>query len=679
MSLRAFAVALTVLAASATVAGQSGTPADPKAFRHERAVQPGGRGPNRLALDPQILAGGRPFRVVGGRAEGGLADLRLYEASGREVPYLLVAPATPEPSWMGGRLLPVPSTKKTSGFEVDLGRVSSIDLVRIQGLPAPFLKRVRLEGGGDRSRWTVLVAEGTLFDLPDERLTRLDLEFPPGEYRYLRVTWDDAASARVPLPAAVLARGTGGRASAAPLRVSLPVERRGSEPGTSRYRLTLPGPRLPLVAIELSTASGNVLREAHVTEARLSGGEVAPVTLGSAVLRRAVRGELAAAELRIPIEPPTETQIELAVNDGSNPPLELTGVDAVFADLPWIYFEAAGAAPLVARYGRSDLQAPRYDLEAARATIAGLRPAAAAFGPVQEIVPTTESEAGQLPPTGASIDITAFSVSREIPAGPVGLQALVLDAAVLAHAAHRDLGDIRLATTSGRQIPYLVEKLDEPLSVALPPLAPTGPPRGASLANPRMPGTRSYYRLAVPYASLPRGRLVFETPARVFDRELIVMSEPRESDTRRASVTRSIAGRRWAHADPGTPAAPLVIDIDLPDSRDMLIVVDEGDNQALPLLPPRLLLPAYRLRFFRASEAPCLLLYGRADLQPPRYDLTLLAAQLVGAPAREITPGPELTAPPAAARTMSPALFWVLLVLAALALLAMVVRLVRQT
>ncbi len=49
---------------------------------------------------------------------------------------------------------------------------------------------------------------------------------------------------------------------------------------------------------------GNLLREARVTEARLSDGEVVPVTLGSVVLRRAVRGELAAEELRILISPP---------------------------------------------------------------------------------------------------------------------------------------------------------------------------------------------------------------------------------------------------------------------------------------------------------------------------------------------------------------------------------------
>jgi hypothetical protein len=679
MSLRIPTVGLAVLTAAVTVAGQGSSPAGRDSFRYERAVLPGDRGPNRLALDAQILAGGRPFQVAAGRAEGGLSDLRLYDASGREVPYLLVQPAAPEPSWQSGKLLSVVPTKKTSGFEVDLGHESVIDSVRIQGLPAPFLKRARLEGGGDRSRWTLLVAEGTLFDLPEERLTRIDLDFPPGEFRYLRLTWDDTASARVPLPAAVLAREARGRLPEAPLRVPLPVERRASEPGTSRYRLALPGPHLPLVAIELSTATSNVLREAHVTEARLSDGQVVPVTLGSAVLRRAVRGNLAAAELRVPIEAPTEPQIELTVDDGSNPPLELTRVEAVFADLPWIYFEAAGATPLVARYGRADLPSPRYDLEAERATVGNLRAAVAAFGPVRKILPTTAgSGASQLPPTGASIDLKSFAVSREIPPGPAGLQALLLDAAVLAHASQRGLGDIRIATTSGRQIPYLLERLDEPLSVRLSPPAPTAPPGGALLANPRMSGTRSYYRLELPYASLPRARLVFETTARVFDREVIVMSEPRESDARRASVTRSIVGRRWTHAEPETPAAPLVVDIDPPDSRNMLLVVDEGDNQALPLLPPRLLLPAYRLRFFRTSEAACLLLYGRADLAPPRYDLALLATQLVGAPAHEIAPGPELTGPVAATSAMSPLLFWVVLILAVLVLLAIVVRLVKQ-
>jgi hypothetical protein len=296
--------------------------------------------------------------------------------------------------------------------------------------------------------------------------------------------------------------------------------------------------------------------------------------------------------------------------------------------------------------------------------------AAAVAGAGQAVLPAT--------PAGAAIDPRSFAFSRGIPGGPPGLQALVLDAAVLAHAGRRDLGDVRIATAAGVEIPYLVEKLDEPLTVQLPPLEPTAPPRGAAVANPRMPGTRNYYRLQLPFESLPPARLVLETPARVFDREIIVMSEPRQSDTRRSSVTRSITGRRWTHADPEAPAQPLIIDVSPPDSRTMIVIVDEGDNQALPLLPPRLLLPAYRLRFLRDTDAPSLLLYGQKNLAAPRYDLALLAPRLMGAPAREIEPGPETTAPPPATNTVPSALFWAVLVLSAVVLLLIVARLVRQ-
>ncbi len=99
------------------------------------------------------------------------------------------------------RILPVAPVEtekeKTSGFEADLGSLFVIDRFRIDGLSPPYLKRIRLEGSGDRARWTVLVGEGTVFDLPDSRLRQTELSFAAGSYRYLRVTWDDARSARV--------------------------------------------------------------------------------------------------------------------------------------------------------------------------------------------------------------------------------------------------------------------------------------------------------------------------------------------------------------------------------------------------------------------------------------------------------------------------------------------------
>ena len=50
------------------------------------------------------------------------------------------------------------------------------------------------------------------------------------------------------------------------------------------------------------------------------------------------------------LEPPTEPELDLVFDDGDNPPIDLQGVTAVFAELPWIYFESQPGT-LIARYG----------------------------------------------------------------------------------------------------------------------------------------------------------------------------------------------------------------------------------------------------------------------------------------------------------------------------------------
>ena len=254
----------------------------------ERAIVTAGPGPQRLAIDAPLLAGSAPFRVVR-RGErfygiGGLTDLRLVTDDGRAVPYLLIDPPTPAREWIAGRVLPVAATKKTSGFEVDLGAAHGVDMIRLDGLAAPYLKRLMLEGSGDRARWTMLAADATLFDLPDEGLRQNSLAFAAGTYRYLRVTWNDTNSARVANPSAVDARSAGLVSAAPPTTFSATIERRPSEPGLSRYRVRLPAPQLPIVALDLDvgsgTTGGRVYRQAIVSESRFAGLEAAPVELG---------------------------------------------------------------------------------------------------------------------------------------------------------------------------------------------------------------------------------------------------------------------------------------------------------------------------------------------------------------------------------------------------------------
>ena len=110
------------------------------------------------------------------------------------------------------------------------------------------------------------------------------------------------------------------------------------------------------------------------------------------------------------------------------------------------------------------------------------------------------------------------------------------------------------------------------------------------------------------------------------------------------------------------------------------MLVEEGDNTPLPLTTARLLLPAYRLRLFREQGASLRLAYGRSDLAPPRYDLALLAPQLLGVAVTEVAAGGEEPSRAGAttAALVSPRLFWGVLVAAVLVLLAMIARLLKK-
>ena len=74
--------------------------------------------------------------------------------------------------------------------------------------------------------------------------------------------------------------------------------------------------------------------------------------------------------MTVRISPPDEPDLDLVFDDGDNPPLDLRGVTAVFAELPWIYFEGQPGT-IIARYGNARTEAPRYDLEAVPASAPG--------------------------------------------------------------------------------------------------------------------------------------------------------------------------------------------------------------------------------------------------------------------------------------------------------------------
>lgn len=626
----------------------------------ERTIEPQAPGPNRIEVDAPLLEDAQPLRYSGNRFISGLGDLRIRDRNGAEIPYILVAPRS-APTWLRASVLPIRATKKTSGFEADLGAPHSVDAIRLPDLRAPFLKRFRLEGSGDRQRWTQLVSEGTLFDLPAESMVLREAEFEPGEYRYLRLTWDDRTSGVMPLPDRVEVR----RASIGNQTHSLlpaEVTRRTSEPGASRFHIRLPGSNLPLRAIRIRTREETLSRRASVFESRLIGAEATPVSIGSATLRKIQQDEGTAEGTRIPVEPPIGPDLELVVDDGDNPPLDLEAVELELPPLPWIYFEAPSAEPLIAVWGRRSLEAPEYDLAARRENLDLDRVPVASWGPAME------SDAGDASPPrpvtfdGAPVERSQFRWMKPVPPSEPGLTSLLIDEDVQAHS--RDLADVRIVGDDDRQIPYLVERRDEPMEIPL-------------RLGPRTDEGEGWsgYTLELPWPTTPPGtKLVVRTGERVFDRNVRIVTA---GDGSRLDG-RTLDETRWAGTVPEREAPPLVLQPYLHGSDVVRLLIDEGDNAPLELSGVSLLIPSVRFRFIRGVEHDDLeLLYGAPSLRKPRYDIGLIAPRLFGEPANEIAPGEEVALREDASEASALRWFWIVIVVATVALLLVIARLLK--
>ena len=276
---------------------------------------------------------------------------------------------------------------------------------------------------------------------------------------------------------------------------------------------------------------------------------------------------------------------------------------------------------------------------------------------------------------GAPVDTSGFQYQRLLPDGPAELVTLPLDPAALAHSQgpRRKFADVRIVDDQNAQIPYLLERRSEPLALDLPIGATT--PRVPDLKK-RGRGTLSFYLINLPGENLPEPVLSLETSEQLFLRS-IELGVQREPDRRHKTGWFELLERTtWQHASLGSPAPSLEIPFQGQKGRELLLIVEEGDNRPLPIRAARLRLPAWQLRFFRTGST-LRLLYGRADLTEPRYDVALLSPSALSGPSREISAAPEVALSRTAA-LLSPRTFWIGLAVAVVVLLGLIVRLISS-
>jgi hypothetical protein len=273
---------------------------------------------------------------------------------------------------------------------------------------------------------------------------------------------------------------------------------------------------------------------------------------------------------------------------------------------------------------------------------------------------------------GAPLDPSAFRYHRLLAPGDPGLVTLSLDAAVLAHSQgpSRSFADVRVVDAGNLQIPYVLERREEPLALRLEPR----PVRAQARELQDRPGHRSFYAITLPFHGLPEAVLELQTSATIFRRSVQLGVERPPDRRRRETFFERLAQALWEHGDAAAPPPALELALPPEQSRELLVIVDEGDNKPLPVTGARLLLPGWQLRFHR-PPGPLRLIYGSTEIGNPHYDVAVLAPSVMTGAAVAASAEPEREpAPPDA--VVSPRAFWAGLAVAVVVLLGLLVRLI---
>lgn len=600
-----------------------------------------------------------PETLDAARADYG--DLRLLDPAGREVAFGLIRATPPVVRPVPAKSLRSTITATTTELLIETGDATAAALVLES--PAPhFLKAARIETSTDGETWQVAEAGRPLFrQFGAEQLSvRVSAAF-------IRVTLDDARSRPVAITGALIVPRTAPPPAAPPLNAR--IARREEFAGETVLTLELDAAHVPLAALDFSTPERLYTRRVTVGYRELSEGGAAERTLATGTIFQ-VSFEGAASvshsTVRLGFVPPSRELIVHIENAGS-PPLALTAAGITRHEVR-CYFDATTAGDYTILAGHERVAAPRYD-------VASLRPgpdiplSAIAPGPLATNPGYRAPET--LPGTtllGATIDPAPWRFRKAVQVTAAGVQQLELDLDVLVRA-QPGFGDLRLVR-EGAQVPYLLERSTLSRSLELS-LVPANDPR-----RPRA----SRWEIALPQAGLPLTRLTLASPTALFQRQMRVFETV--IDDRGNRHDRTLATGEWSHT-PGE-ARSLTLSLHAPPATATLIVeTDNGDNPPIALHSVTATHAVARL-LFKTDSALITLYYGNAEASAPRYDLALVAGQIIAAPKLVAALGAEEKsrtdgwAKSALSGANGGVLFWGVLALVVIGLLGVVAKLLPK-
>ena len=603
-------------------------------------------------------------------ARANLADLRIVDPAGREVAYVLeqsrpLQSVVREP-------ISLTSTVEDAAmvFVLETGTDDLITAVQIDAGQQRFLTRALVEASDDGVTWRLLGRNLPVYDQGGP-LRALHLPIPPGVYPRLRVSLDRLGGAHLALRGISLLTQ---RAQADIMEaVAVRIAARDETPGETRLTLALPGANLHLATLEVSTPEFILDRPVRLVRRVFAEEAIREVVVAQGRLSRAnSSGRLDAGPLRLRIEAPVPgRELILVIDNGDSPPLALSAVSARRRPV-LVVFLAAAAGRYALYTGNSGAPPPRYDVAALTAEAQNLPPVRFAPGPLEANLDFRPGEPlPEILVAGTALDVAPWNYRKPVRVAAAGVQQLELDPVALAHA-ERGLADLRLIR-DGRQVPFVVEhtSLTRSLGVAAAPVPDSKQPR------------LSRWRLALPWPRLPLTRITATVSTALFQREVRLFEDL--EDDRGYTSRRELGQASWSQI-PGRRAATFALALtQAPETDTVWLETDNGDNPPIALGDVRAYYGVTRLLFKADREAPLFLYYGNPQALVPRYDLSLVAAQLLAAD--KFIPGigaEEGLKGRSFAETMALAgrggiLFWSMLAVVVIVLLVVIARLLPKT
>ena len=653
-------------------------------FRSQADVFVDSNGLSRLELPPDVIAASRPD----------LSDLRIVDAAGKEVPYLIDSKKAVETEVeVQQRVTPELLEAKRQTIERPTGpplrretyelaapgersQTGTWDLV-IESRRSRFVRRVEVSAiarDGANVQLVKLVENGSVFRLsnPAQEKTRLNVPDRAADRLVVTLEGEDGfflePAFRLETSRTVLRE----RAVVALREISRQEFDRKTIVELARPRGLVPD----VIQVSSATLSFN-----RAVEIRDEGPGGSNSTLGGGIVFRFPA--LATVEdLEVRVSAARGDRLRIEIDNGDSPALEELTFRAVVRRPALLFtLEGRGAAEASGTllFGGGRAYRPRYDLERLGGSLPSGQQAtggesepfhvAARWGDVSANPRFDASPilAFAMRP-GAEIEARGYTHGRELHATPSeeGLIRVQLGLEDLAHA-REDLADLRIIDDQSRQRAYLLER-------------PAGSPRLAlTVSGTESNDGESIYQLDLPTAPAKVDELALETSLPFFDRGYRLVAK---FQSERGEESVPVAQGRLVRRAGEMRSLKIVIQ---PRRIDSLELIIEDGNDA-PLTFERIEggfpLPEV---YFVAPEGDYSLLVGNPEASAPTYELERVRSVVLAVKSSDASSEPliENAAFSAAARLgteagAQQALLWVALGLAVAVLAGLTLKLARR-